>query len=191
MAYDALDNIDLMLYGIKSAIHLQRAIVHTGLTILEHNPSMLLKNFRFVVIGSDSVRNGLSNGTSGLGLEDSYGLFGKSVMHLEQLATFLGSAWREHGKRKLTSSKALVTAAQNDTRDTYLVVGIIPSSLGAVSHTQRNTFGLAFQNTAQRTNARVKHDSFNASVIEIKKEDLKTFIEHLQSSVMLNDNDYI
>jgi len=83
-----------MLYGIKSAIHLQRAIVHTGLTILEHNPSMLLKNFRFVVIGSDSVRNGLSNGTSGLGLEDNYGLFGKSVMHLEQLATFLGSAWR-------------------------------------------------------------------------------------------------
>jgi cell division control protein 45 len=190
MAYDALENIDLMLYGIKSAIHLQRAIVHTGLTILEHNPSMLLKNFRFVVIGSDSVRNGLSGGTSGLGLEDNYGLFGKSVMHLEQLATFLGSAWREHGKRRLKSSKALVTAAQNDRRDTYLVVGIIPSSLGAVSHTQRNTFGLAFQNTAQRTNARVKHDSFDASVIEVKKEDLKTFIESLQSSVILND-DYI
>jgi cell division control protein 45 len=191
MAYDALDNIDLMLYGIKSAIHLQRAIVHTGLTILEHNPSMLLKNFRFVVIGSDSVRNGLSNGTSGLGLEDNYGLFGKSVMHLEQLATFLGSAWREHGKRRSRSSKALVTAAQNDSRDTYLVVGIIPSSLGAVSHTQRNTFGLAFQNTAQRTNARVKHDSFDASVIEVKKEDLKTFIEQLQSSVLLNNDDYI
>ncbi|ORX82277.1 CDC45-like protein [Anaeromyces robustus] len=191
MAYDALDNIDLMLYGIKSAIHLQRAIVHTGLTILEHNPSMLLKNFRFVVIGADSVRNGLSNGTSGLGLEDGYGLFGKSVMHLEQLATFLGSAWKEHGNRRSKNSKALVTAAQNDSRDTYLVVGIIPSGLGAVSHTQRNTFGLAFQNTAQRTNARVKHDSFDASVIEVKKEDLKSFIEHLQSSVIFNDNDYI
>jgi len=53
-----------------------------------------------------------------------------------------------------------------------------------------STFGLAFQNTAQRTNARVKHDSFDASVIEVKKEDLKTFIESLQSSVILND-DYI
>jgi cell division control protein 45 len=43
----------------------------------------------------------------------------------------------------------------------------------------RNRFGLAFQEVAEETNARVKIDTFDHSVIEVKKEDLPVLLEKL------------
>jgi cell division control protein 45 len=43
----------------------------------------------------------------------------------------------------------------------------------------RNRFGLAFQEVAEETNARVKIDTFDHSVIEVKKEDLPVLLERL------------
>ena len=43
----------------------------------------------------------------------------------------------------------------------------------------RNRFGIAFQEVATSTNARMKVDSFEACVVEVKKDDLHGFFESL------------
>ena len=43
----------------------------------------------------------------------------------------------------------------------------------------RNRFGIAFQEVVEETNARVKIDSFDHCVVEVKKEDLGGFLEGL------------
>jgi cell division control protein 45 len=46
-----------------------------------------------------------------------------------------------------------------------------------------SAFGLAFQTTAEATGARIKLDTFDANVMEIKREDLVTFMENLKHSL--------
>jgi cell division control protein 45 len=49
----------------------------------------------------------------------------------------------------------------------------------------RNTFGIAFQEVANSTQARIRIDSFEATVVEVKKDDLAGFLESLSmKSVM-------
>ena len=43
----------------------------------------------------------------------------------------------------------------------------------------RSEFGLAFLDAKERCNARTRHGSFDTSVIEINKDDLKVFLETL------------
>ncbi|KAF2465505.1 CDC45-like protein [Lindgomyces ingoldianus] len=49
----------------------------------------------------------------------------------------------------------------------------------------RNRFGLAFQEVVRETQARVRMDSFEACVIEIKKEDLSGFLERLSMKAVV------
>ncbi|KXL45276.1 MAG: hypothetical protein FE78DRAFT_71091, partial [Acidomyces sp. 'richmondensis'] len=44
---------------------------------------------------------------------------------------------------------------------------------------QRNRFGQAFQEVVEETGARVRIDSFEHSVVEVRKEDLAGFLEAL------------
>ncbi len=41
-------------------------------------------------------------------------------------------------------------------------------------------FGLAFQSAAEDSGAGSRHDMFDTSLVEIRKDDLTTFVEHLQ-----------
>lgn len=49
----------------------------------------------------------------------------------------------------------------------------------------RNRFGNAFQEVVQETNARVRIDSFEHCVVEVKKEDLAGFLESLSMKAVL------
>ena len=49
----------------------------------------------------------------------------------------------------------------------------------------RNKFGVAFSEAAAETNARVKQESFEHCVIEVKKEDLSGFLEHLSQKTVV------
>ena len=49
----------------------------------------------------------------------------------------------------------------------------------------RNRFGNAFQEVVDETNARVRIDSFEHCVVEVKKEDLNTFLEALSMKVVV------
>jgi cell division control protein 45 len=50
----------------------------------------------------------------------------------------------------------------------------------------KNRFGQAFQEVVQDTNARVRIDSFEHSVVEVKKEDLVGFLEALSSKAVVS-----
>ena len=50
---------------------------------------------------------------------------------------------------------------------------------GADNGYGKNRFGNAFEEVAQETNARVRIDSFEHCVVEVKKEDLRGFLERL------------
>jgi cell division control protein 45 len=49
----------------------------------------------------------------------------------------------------------------------------------------RNRFGIAFQDVANSTQARIRIDSFEATVVEVKKEDLAGFLEGLSLGLSL------
>ena len=46
-----------------------------------------------------------------------------------------------------------------------------------------STFGLVFQDAAEKTRARMKHDSFESSIVQVRREDVGEFLEHLQSQL--------
>ncbi|KAL8827323.1 MAG: hypothetical protein Q9170_007061 [Blastenia crenularia] len=53
----------------------------------------------------------------------------------------------------------------------------------------RNRFGNAFQEVVDETNARVRIDSFESCVVEIKKEDLSGFLESLSMKAVIGEKE--
>lgn len=49
----------------------------------------------------------------------------------------------------------------------------------------RNRFGNAFQEVVEETNARIRTDSFEHCVVEVKKEDLSGFLESLSMKIVV------
>ncbi|CEH13425.1 CDC45 (cell division cycle 45)-like protein [Ceraceosorus bombacis] len=70
-----------------------------------------------------------------------------------------------------------VLAALDERRDRFVVVGLTGST--EFGDTRRNRFGLAFQEAASQSGARTRHDQFDTSAIEVRKDDLTAFIERL------------
>ena len=65
----------------------------------------------------------------------------------------------------------------NEVRDTYLVVGVpCPTDYGEV---YRNTFGQSFRLAAEHCEASFKHDGFETSIMEVKRDDIRRFIDAL------------
>ena len=55
----------------------------------------------------------------------------------------------------------------------------IPSGYIGFAEERRSEFGLAFLDAKERCNARTRHGTFDTSVLEINKDDLKVFLETL------------
>ena len=54
-----------------------------------------------------------------------------------------------------------------------------PIFVGSISYWVCSEFGLAFLDAKERCNARTRHGTFDTSVLEINKDDLKVFLETL------------
>ncbi|KAI8589741.1 CDC45 family [Geranomyces variabilis] len=174
VAYDALDSFDLLQHGIHLAMSFQRALVRTGTSILEKKLTQTLRNFQLTVLTGEGLGAGV-NGSGALSDENDFALFGRSPAHLGRLAKFLMEAFKEFKDKDLP----LVIAALNEPADAFLVIGY--TGLTKRGALRKNTFGPAFEKAAERTQARVKHDSFEASIMEVRREDLGDFLETLQS----------
>jgi cell division control protein 45 len=87
----------------------------------------------------------------------------------------------QEGEEKDKDPNALpfVIAALNEKEETYLVVGINASM--QYGDVLRNNFGFRFNQAIQESNSRSKHDKFETSAVEVKKEDFSTFIEALHA----------
>ncbi|BFZ57164.1 DNA replication initiation factor cdc45 [Savitreella phatthalungensis] len=171
-AYDALDDIELLLRAIPLSMSLQRAVVRTGTALIDKREIRSLRSFRMAVVkeGPD-----LSLFSHPLALGKLAGWISGAVDELE----------RERGKKR---HLPFVVAALDERRDRYLVLGtaVTPSSRDVIDATDltrkrppRNRFGNAFQQLSGNQQARFRLDSFNASVVECDKADLGQLLETL------------
>jgi len=179
--YDALDaqKAEKLQQGIQLAKRQQQVILHEATTILSHRSMRYGRRFRYVVLRHSADLAWLSNHPLSLG----------------KLALFLLDATRTSRKGHLP----LVLAAYQKAKDTFLVVATVAmqkaqeQAEGTDRHLEEprnkyfllllilfSQFGQAFRKAAQLIRARVKHDGFESSMIEVKAEDLKAFLQTLQ-----------
>lgn len=164
-AYDALasDNVVLLREGIDRSIKLQKAIVEQGIGMIKKKVLISSGPFRYAV------------------LEESphLDMFNKPL-GLQKLALFLVDSLLETIRK---SVKPFVISAYCEKKGTYLVVGV-PAPGSSSMGTRKNTFGGAFRKAAETTGARIKHDGFESSIMEVQKDDLKDFMEYLHSGLI-------
>ncbi|KAI7869615.1 DNA replication pre-initiation complex subunit Cdc45 [Mucor mucedo] len=157
-AYDALSSPspDGILRGLKLCMKTQKAIVRQGTAIIDKRMAKLLNNFRFV-----NIRNG-----------PDLSIF-QHPLALTKLALFLTDAYREHGKKSIP----FVISSLDEDNNTCLIL----ASTGAPTfgEVRKNTFGLAFEEAAEKTGARISLDSFESSVVQVHDSDIEHFVETL------------
>ncbi|KAI9847581.1 MAG: hypothetical protein M1837_002155 [Sclerophora amabilis] len=256
-AYDALENIDALKSALPTAMHLHRAILRTGTSLLEKRQIRHLRAFRMTV-----VKDG-----------PDVPLFTHPAA-LTKLALWLGEAIAEQEREqkgklgKGGRGTPLVVAGLNEARGVYVVVGLgggggvkvgesreerekrekrekkkkekdkkkeekaakkrekeaerrdrddddddedeeaetedddnedsessdeddddeddvqFPGT-DKINAPARNRFGNAFQEVVDETGARVRIDSFEHCVVEVRKEDLAAFLEGLSMKVVV------
>ncbi|CAI4046042.1 DNA replication initiation factor CDC45 SKDI_12G1530 [Saccharomyces kudriavzevii IFO 1802] len=172
LSWDALDDrkVELLNRGIQLAQDLQRAIFNTGVAILEKKLIKHLRIYRLCVLQDgpdlDLYRNPLT---------------------LLRLGNWLIECCAESEDKQLLP---MVLASIDEGTDTYLVAGLTPRYPRGLDtiHTKKpilNNFSMAFQQITAETDAKVRIDNFESSIIEIRREDLSPFLEKLTLSGLL------
>ncbi|KAI0807423.1 CDC45-like protein [Fomes fomentarius] len=166
-AFDALSDIERLREAISLSMALHRAIIRQGSSIIDKQDIKTLRGHRVVVL------------TQGPDLP----LFAHPGV-LSRLALWLVDALRDRVdpttpvySRSKRKSLPFVVACLDEKTGTYIVVGV--TGAADFDDVRKNEFGLAFLDAKERCNARTRHGTFDTSVLEINKEDLKIFLETL------------
>jgi cell division control protein 45 len=157
----ASGNATLLRAGIQEAIRLQVAIVRQAESILQNKALVSAGPFRYAIV-EDPV-------------DDAAFV---QPLTLSRLALFIVDAMREKKKKK---PKPMVLAVQSRASSTYTVIGLAEKAFDG--HVGRNSFGIAFREAAEHTRARIRHDGFDASIIEVLRDDVRHFVEYLHSGL--------
>ncbi|KAH9901089.1 CDC45-like protein [Cubamyces lactineus] len=166
-AYDALSDIERLREAISLSMALHRAIIRQGSSIIDKQDIKTLRGHRVVVL------------TQGPDLP----LFVHPGV-LARLALWLVDALRDRVEptapvyaRSRRKALPFVLACLNEKAGTYIVVGV--TGAPDFDDVRKNEFGLAFLDAKERCNARTRHGTFDTSVLEINKDDLKVFLQTL------------
>lgn len=193
--------LDLLLQGLENAKKIQTIIFKTGMSLLERKLIKNLRLYRLCVLNDGSVPDlNIFNNPLILSKLGSWLL--ENITELEFL-------------NHKNSLKPLVVASLDVASDTYLVIGLAPKYPRGMNNSEKaklfqqqqkkkennnddndeidknavttrlNTFSVAFQQVANTSGAKVRIDSFDSSVIEIRKDDLSPFLEKLTLSGMI------
>ncbi|SJM84120.1 probable Cell division control protein 45 [Zygosaccharomyces bailii] len=172
LSWDALDDgkVELLNRGIRHAQTLQKAVFGTGVAVLEKKLIKHLRIYRLCVL------------QEGPDLELYY-----NPLTLLRLGNWLSECCAESESKQLLP---MVLASLNAATDTYLVAGLAPRYPRGMDVLQvrkpiLNNFSMAFQQIAAQTDARIKIDNFESSIIEIRREDLSPFLEKLTLSGLI------
>ncbi|KAG2149379.1 CDC45 family [Suillus clintonianus] len=167
-AYDALSDIVPLRDALSLAMSLHRAIIRQGTSIIDKQDIRTMRSHRVVVLSQGPDLALFAHP----GVLARLGLWLVDALRDRLPGTKIGGP-QGRGKKSLP----FVVACLNEKTQTYVVVGI----MGALDFgdVRRNEFGLAFIEAKQRCNARSRHSTFDASVLEIEQEDLKLFLETL------------
>ncbi|KAF7978677.1 hypothetical protein HWV62_44921 [Athelia sp. TMB] len=168
-AFDALGDIVPLRDALPLAMSLHRAVIRQGTSIIDKQDIKTMRSHRVVIL------------TQGPDLA----LFAHPGV-LSRLALWLVDALRDRmpgtsisNRRggKTRKSLPFVVACLDEKHNAYLVVGVMAAL--DFDDVQKNQFGLAFMDAKARCHAETLHGSFDTSVIQVKQEDLKTFLETL------------
>lgn len=187
-----LKGYDLLLHGLEQAKHVQQTVFRTGLAVLERRLLKNLRLYRLCVLHDNAIPD--------------LAVFGNPLL-LARLGNWLLENINEaelalfmEKKTLANILKPLVVAALDHPSDTYLVIGLAPKyprgidnstrarlaqTQGEALVTRLNTFSVAFQKVAATLGAKVRINSFDSAVIEIRKDDLLPFLEKLTLSGLL------
>ncbi|CCE79634.1 Piso0_001712 [Millerozyma farinosa CBS 7064] len=176
---------DLLLQGLEHAKQLQKIIFRTGMSLLERKLIKNLHLYRLCVLNDGTIPD-LKVFSSPLILNKLGTWLLENITEIEFL-NYAGSQ----------SLKPLVVASLDVASDTYLVIGLAPKYPRGIDNstkakilqqnenstvTRLNIFSVAFQQIAKISGAKVRIDSFDSSVIEIRRDDLSPFLEKLTLS---------
>ncbi|KAI9681589.1 MAG: hypothetical protein M1829_000786 [Trizodia sp. TS-e1964] len=237
-AYDALENVESLKEALPTAMHLLRAILRTGTSLIEKRQIRHLRAFRMAVVkdGPDVAlfthpsaltklalwvgeaiaqqekesRGKLGRGGKGTplviaGLNERRGVYvvvgtggggGASdvISKKERLAKKAEKQKAREAREKERERKRAEREQAGDEEEEAETEEEAESeeedeeSEGGERYGRgygRNRFGNAFQEVVEETNARVKIDSFEHCVVEVKKEDLTGFLESLSVKAVI------
>eukprot|EP00557_Chaetoceros_sp_GSL56_P002943 CAMPEP_0176488214 /NCGR_PEP_ID=MMETSP0200_2-20121128/6584_1 /TAXON_ID=947934 /ORGANISM="Chaetoceros sp., Strain GSL56" /LENGTH=769 /DNA_ID=CAMNT_0017885171 /DNA_START=106 /DNA_END=2415 /DNA_ORIENTATION=- len=167
--------------GIRLALSVQKAIIATGISLVERRAITRLSHFRYAYLhatshGANGTKVFDGGDTDDDGSRNTHHIFSKPLA-LTRLASYLMEMHREN--KKWTGSKALplVLLAEKPQTKSYLVVGFeCPVTKGS---SKKNSFRERFELAANSLeDGEFVFDSFDANVIEVKS-DVGRFIEQL------------
>jgi cell division control protein 45 len=163
--------------ALNLSMSLHRAIIRQGTSIIDKQDIRTMRNHRVVVL------------TQGPDLA----LFSHPSV-LARLALWLVDALRDRIPGRTRRSLPFVVACLDEVKGSYTVVGVMAAlDFGEVckkcviSSYQYPTFtvfyvsdfAITFLHARDRSNAKVKHTSFDTSVIEVQQNELTSFLEAL------------
>eukprot|EP00761_Pharyngomonas_kirbyi_P009573 gb/GECH01009590.1/.p1 GENE.gb/GECH01009590.1/~~gb/GECH01009590.1/.p1 ORF type:complete len:649 (+),score=157.17 gb/GECH01009590.1/:1-1947(+) len=167
-AFDALSGkeVRLMRQGIQEAIALRKSIVYTATSMFENKLILPSGPFRYAFLHDGAELSAFAH-----------------PLTVTALAMFVVEIinYQQPGR-----PKPFVLGVRNEASDTYLIVGVAGQTSHHVSSLiyNKNKFGVAFKKAARKTASRVRHDGFDASVIEVAKADYKKFMEYLHFDIV-------
>lgn len=199
-SFKKLKGFDLLVHGLDHAKQVQQIIFRTGMSVLERKLVKNLRLYRLCVLNDGAIPD-LNVFSNPLILSKLGNWLLENINELEFL-----NYTAKNGESKLNTLKPLVVASLDAASDTYLVIGLAPkyprgldnSAKAKIAQQQKdksredasfmtrlNTFSVAFQKVAATSGAKVRINSFDSSIIEIRKDDLSPFLEKLTFSGLI------
>lgn len=192
---------DLLMRGLEKAKEVQQIIFRTGMSVLERKLMKNLRLYRLCVLNDGSIPDlAMFNNPLILTKLGNWLLENINEIEFLMLAT-------KGDKSFANALKPLVLASLDPASDTYLVIGLAPKYPRGLDNSARakiaqntkdkpyqhdftfmtrlNTFSVAFQRVAASSDAKVRINSFESSIIEIRKDDLLPFLEKLTLSGLI------
>lgn len=187
--------LDLLFSGLEHAKDIQQIIFKTGMSLLERKFIKSLRLYRLCVLND--------------GLIPDLSIFNNPLILAKLGAWLLDNIteieFANFDEKNVKSLKPLVVASLDVASETYMVIGLAPKYPRGMTNSMRakllklqnngkdevslttrlNTFSVAFQKVAASSGAKVRIDSFDSSVIEIRKDDLSPFLEKLTLSGLI------
>lgn len=226
IAWDALDNIDLLMAGVNKAKQIQQTVVVAANQLFEKRLIKNLSSYRLAVIQDGPDLELFSNplALSRLALwisescaeaspvplplivasyyppTDTYLVLGMGPRRLREENIDKRASDRRRIKKEKKKKQAQIkreklkrrSAAHNDEDDGYDLTeeeeeegnededdDEEESKQEELDFLLFNKFGTQFRAVAQETNARVKLDAFDSSIMEVARSDLSRFLESL------------
>lgn len=156
------ENVDTLVHCMKASMEVQRAVIRQGIAVIEQKKLVNAGKFRYTYVENMS--------------DGDIQYFQRPAL-LTKLGLWLVEAAREAGKRQGRGKLPIVLCVLNEMRGNYQCVGVTcPEEFGAL---EKNSFGNAFKKAAEQVKVRYNASTFEASSVEVKKDDIVRFIESL------------